>query len=90
MHRLGRPLQRHRAPLPAAADLHLDLEINWPGRLAVWPTMSAIVFALIGLHVTSLVLLYVGLALGLLAMAMYYRDGMAALRNARPRPSSSA
>src|SRR5205823_14989517 len=25
-----------------------DLKINWPGRLAVWPTMSAIVFALIG------------------------------------------
>ena len=68
----------------------LELEINWPGRLAVWPTMSALAFALIGLHVLSEVLLYVGLALGLAALAMYYRDGMAALRNARPTPSSSA
>jgi cardiolipin synthase (CMP-forming) len=68
----------------------LELEINWPGRLAVWPTMSAIAFALIGLHVLSEVLLYVGLALGLAALAMYYREGMAALRKARPTPSSSA
>jgi cardiolipin synthase len=66
----------------------MDLKINWPGRLAVWPTMSAIVSALIGLHVTSLVLLYVGLVLSLVALAMYFRDGMAARRNVRPRPSS--
>jgi cardiolipin synthase (CMP-forming) len=66
----------------------LDLKINWPGRLAVWPLMSALVFALIGLHVLSEVLLYVGLALALLALAMYYREGMAALRKARFTPSS--
>jgi cardiolipin synthase (CMP-forming) len=66
----------------------VDLKINWPGRLAVWPVMSAIVFALIGLHVLAEVLLYVGLALALLALAMYYRDGMAALRKARFTPSS--
>ena len=43
---------------------------------------------LIGLLTLAEVLLYVGLGLGLLALAMYYRDGMAALRNARPTPSS--
>jgi cardiolipin synthase (CMP-forming) len=68
----------------------LELEINWPGRLAVWPTMSAIAFALIGLLTLAEVLLYVGLALGLLALGLYYRDGLIALRNARPTPSSSA
>jgi cardiolipin synthase len=68
----------------------LDLRINWPGRLAVWPTMSAIAFALIGLLTLGEVLLYIGLALGLAALAMYYRDGMVALRKARLTPSSSA
>lgn len=66
----------------------VDLKINWPGRLAVWPTMSAIVAALIGVHTAAEVLLYVGLALGLVALAMYYREGMAALRKARFTPSS--
>jgi hypothetical protein len=60
-----------------------DLKINWPGRLAVWPTMSAIVFALIGVLTLAEVLLYVGLALGLAALAMYARDGVSALRAAR-------
>ena len=60
-----------------------DLKINWPGRLAVWPTMSAIVFALIGVLTLAEVLLYVGLALGLAALAMYARDGVSALHAAR-------
>jgi cardiolipin synthase (CMP-forming) len=68
----------------------LDLKINWPGRLAVWPTMSAIAFALMGATQLAEVVLYVGLALGLLALAMYARDGMAALRAARLRPPSSS
>ncbi len=68
----------------------VDLKINWPGRLAVWPVMSAIVFALIDAPVLAEVLLYLGLALALVALAMYLREGMAALRNARVTPSSSA
>lgn len=69
----------------------LDLKINWPGRLAVWPVMSAIFFALVGLLTLAEVLLYSGLALALLALAMYLRDGLAGVREARkasPRPSS--
>jgi cardiolipin synthase len=68
----------------------LDLKINWPGRLAVWPTMSAIAFALMGATQLAEVVLYVGLALGFLALAMYARDGVAALRAARSRPPSSS
>ena len=69
----------------------LELEINWPGRVAVWPTMSAVFFALVGLGTLAEVLLYVGLALSLLALAMYLRDGLRALRAPRkdfPTPSS--
>jgi cardiolipin synthase len=58
----------------------LELRINWPGRLAVWPTMSAIFFALVGLHTLAEVLLYIGLALAWYAVVLYLRDGLADLR----------
>jgi cardiolipin synthase len=58
----------------------LELRINWPGRLAVWPTMSAIFFALVGLPTLAAVLLYIGLALAWYAVVLYLRDGAAQLR----------
>jgi cardiolipin synthase len=58
----------------------LELKINWPGRAAVWPTMSAIFFALVGLATFAAVLLYIGLALAWYAVALYLRDGLAQLR----------
>jgi cardiolipin synthase (CMP-forming) len=61
----------------------LELTINWPGRLAVWPTMSAIFFALVGLGTLAEVLLYVGLALAWFAVVLYVRDGIAQLRALR-------
>jgi cardiolipin synthase len=69
----------------------LELRINWPGRLAVWPTMAAIFFALVGWRMLGELLLYIGLALTLLATAMYVRDALAearARRNSPPTPSS--
>ncbi|HVE67758.1 MAG TPA: CDP-alcohol phosphatidyltransferase family protein, partial [Solirubrobacteraceae bacterium] len=65
----------------------MELQINWPGRLAVWPIMSAIFFALTELPRLAEVLLYVGLALALLATALYLRDG---LRKTAPTPSTPA
>jgi cardiolipin synthase len=62
----------------------LELRINWPGRLAVWPTMSAIFFALVGLATLAAVLLYIGLALAWYAVVLYLRDGLADLRARRP------
>jgi cardiolipin synthase len=53
-----------------------DLRINWPGRAAVWPVMSAIFLALCGVHDAAVVLLVVGLFLGMLALALYVRDGL--------------
>jgi cardiolipin synthase len=58
----------------------LDLKINWPGRAAVWPTMSAIFFALVGLLTLAEVLLYIGLALAWFAVVLYLRDGLSQLR----------
>ncbi len=61
----------------------LELKINWPGRAAVWPTMSAIFFALVGLLTFAEILLYIGLALAWFAVALYVRDGAAQLRALR-------
>jgi cardiolipin synthase len=58
----------------------LELKINWPGRAAVWPTMSAIFFALVGLATLAEVLLYIGLALAWFAVVLYVRDGLKQLR----------
>ena len=65
----------------------IELKINWPGRLAVAPTMGAPFFAMVGLHWLALVMLYVGLALSLLASALYVRRG---LRELRSRKASSS
>ena len=52
----------------------LEIKINWPGRAAVWPTMSAIFFALVGLKTLAAVLLYIGLVLSYYAVVLYARD----------------
>ncbi|HEY8303073.1 MAG TPA: CDP-alcohol phosphatidyltransferase family protein [Solirubrobacteraceae bacterium] len=57
----------------------VDLRINWPGRVSVAPLMGALFFAMTGLGVVAEALLYVGLALALLASAQYVRSGRAQL-----------
>ena len=57
----------------------LDIEINWTGRLAVWPTMSAIGLTLIADFWLAEVCLYVGLAGSFAATFFYVRDGLRAL-----------
>jgi cardiolipin synthase len=59
----------------------IELKINWPGRLGVAPTMGAPFFAMAGVHWLALVMLYSGMALALLATALYIRDGLRADRD---------
>jgi cardiolipin synthase len=73
----------------AAVRRGVEMRINWPGRIAVWPTMSAIFFGLVGLRTSGAVLLYVGIALSLLATAIYARDARAQIASAGS-PSTSA
>jgi hypothetical protein len=56
--------------------LGLDLHINWIGRIAVWPTMSAIGSALFGWDGVDEAFLYAGLAGSFAATAQYVRDGL--------------
>jgi cardiolipin synthase len=58
----------------------VELRINWPGRLGVAPTMGAPFFAIAEVHGLAVILLYVGLALGVLATVLYMRAGLADLR----------
>jgi CDP-diacylglycerol--glycerol-3-phosphate 3-phosphatidyltransferase len=69
----------------------VELKINWAGRVGVAPTMGAPFFAMAGVHWLALVMLYVGMALALLATALYVRDGRRQVRarNDPPKLSSS-
>jgi CDP-diacylglycerol--glycerol-3-phosphate 3-phosphatidyltransferase len=58
----------------------VELRINWPGRLAVAPVMGSFFFAMAGLQGLGEVMLYVGLALALLATGLYVRTGLGELR----------
>jgi cardiolipin synthase (CMP-forming) len=62
----------------------VELRINWPGRLAVAPVMGSFFFAMVGLGKVGEVMLYVGLALALLATALYLRRGFDELRATAP------
>lgn len=58
----------------------VELQINWPGRVGVAPTMGAPFFAIVGLHWVAVTMLYVGLALTLLATVLYVRRGIVQMR----------
>jgi CDP-diacylglycerol--glycerol-3-phosphate 3-phosphatidyltransferase len=77
------------AIVSAGLRLGLDLHINWIGRIAVWPTMAAIGFALFGWEGIDEASLYIGLAGSLAASALYVRDGIRELRRRDHVPSSN-
>ena len=54
------------------------LAINWPGRLAVAPTLFGIWLELLGVHAVGEGFFFVGLALAWVAALFYLRDGLAA------------
>jgi CDP-diacylglycerol--glycerol-3-phosphate 3-phosphatidyltransferase len=60
-----------------------DIQVNWLGRLGVWPVLSALFFAMAGLETVGEILLYIGIAMVLGSTVKYVRDGLAS------RPSST-
>ena len=64
-----------------ALNRGVEINVNMVGRLAIWPVLSALEFAFCGLETLSTVLLYIGVAMTLVATALYVRDA---------RPSTSA
>jgi CDP-diacylglycerol--glycerol-3-phosphate 3-phosphatidyltransferase len=53
----------------------VEIQINWAGRLGVAPIAGAPFFAMAGVHWLALIMLYVGMALGLLSAFLYVRRG---------------
>ncbi len=64
----------------------VELRINWPGRLAVAPVLGSFFFAMAGLRTVGEVMLLVGLALALVASALYARSGVRQMRAASAGP----
>jgi cardiolipin synthase len=58
----------------------VEISVNWPGRISVFPIMGGIFLALLVAGWVSTALLLVGLALALLATALYAREGLATVR----------
>lgn len=63
----------------------VDIEVNWPGRIAVFPTMGGIWLALFAPGWVATALVIWGTAMAILATVLYARTGMRAVR-ARPSP----
>ncbi len=61
----------------------VDIEVNWPGRISVFPIMAAIFFAMLFAGWAPAALLIVGLVLAILATVLYARTGLLAVRRAR-------
>ncbi|MBV9683625.1 MAG: CDP-alcohol phosphatidyltransferase family protein [Solirubrobacterales bacterium] len=71
----------------------VELVINWPGRLGVAPIAGAPFFAMAGVHWLALIMLYVGMALGIVSAVLYVRRGRREIRardarNESPKLSS--
>jgi cardiolipin synthase len=58
-----------------ALSRHLEIQINWAGRLGVAPIAGAPFFAMAGVHWLALIMLYVGMVLGLVSAFLYVRRG---------------
>ena len=56
-----------------AIRARIAIEINWWGRLAIWPVMAGLVTALVGYRDAATGLFVVGLAMSLVASALYTR-----------------
>jgi cardiolipin synthase len=63
----------------------VDVEVNWPGRISVFPIMGGIFFALAFAGWVPSALLIVGLVLAIVATVMYARTG---IRTVRARAAS--
>ena len=58
----------------------VEISVNWPGRISVFPIMGGIFFALVVDGWVPAALLIVGVGLALVATVMYARSGLEAVR----------
>jgi len=65
----------------------VELAVNWPGRISVFPIMGGIFFAMVFAGWVPAALLIFGLVLALIATVLYARTGLRQVRAAR-KPST--
>jgi cardiolipin synthase len=58
----------------------VDIEVNWPGRLSVFPIMGGTFFAMVFAGWVPSALLILGLVLAILATVLYARSGVRTVR----------
>ncbi len=58
----------------------VDIEVNWPGRISVFPIMGGIFLALLAPGWVATALLIWGLTMAIVATVLYARAGLAAVR----------
>lgn len=61
----------------------VEIKVNWPGRVSVFPIMGGIFFAMVFAGWVPAALLIGGLALAIVATALYARTGLREARRAR-------
>lgn len=61
----------------------VEIRVNWPGRISVFPIMGGIFFAMVFAGWVPSALLIVGLALAIVATVLYAQVGMREVRRAR-------
>jgi cardiolipin synthase len=62
----------------------VDIEVNWPGRISVFPLMGGIWLALLSPGWVATALVLWGLAMAIIATVLYAQAGMRAVRAQRP------
>ena len=63
----------------------VDIEVNWPGRISVFPIMGGIFFAMVFAGWVPAALLILGLTLAIVATVLYARTGLRAVRAAQAK-----
>ncbi|HWO16756.1 MAG TPA: CDP-alcohol phosphatidyltransferase family protein [Solirubrobacterales bacterium] len=66
----------------------VDIEVNWPGRISVFPIMGGIFFAMVFAGWVPAALLIAGLALAIVATVLYARTGLRSVRAAQAKSQS--
>ena len=61
----------------------VEIRVNWPGRISVFPIMGGIFFAMVFAGWVPAALLIIGLVLAIVATVMYAQAG---IREARAAP----
>jgi len=61
----------------------VDIEVNWPGRISVFPLMGGIWLALLAPGWVATALVVWGLAMAIIATVLYARSGLRAVRAAQ-------